>query len=60
MPREQHAALFARIARRLRPGGRLLAEAGFELLHDELIAMREGDEREASFQWVLARGAPCR
>ena len=89
VPREQHAALFERIARWLRPGGLLLASlgcgdtpgaveqdwlgaamffsshpadvnrellagAGFELLHDEPIAMRE-DGREATFQWVLAR-----
>lgn len=33
---------------------RLLAEAGFELLHDEVIAMRE-DGAEAAFQWVLGR-----
>jgi len=36
---------------------RLLAEAGFELLHDEVITMREGDGGEAAFQWVLARTA---
>lgn len=32
----------------------LLAEAGFDLLHDEVVTMRE-DGDAASFQWVLAR-----
>lgn len=34
---------------------RLLAEAGFRLLRDELVTIRE-PEGEATFQWVLARG----
>jgi SAM-dependent methyltransferase len=35
---------------------RLLGEAGFELLLDELVPMREPDEdEEAPFHWVLAR-----
>jgi cyclopropane fatty-acyl-phospholipid synthase-like methyltransferase len=33
---------------------RLLREAGFELLRDELVAIRE-PEGDATFQWVLAR-----
>ena len=33
---------------------RLLAEAGFESLRDELVTIRE-PEGEATFQWVLAR-----
>jgi cyclopropane fatty-acyl-phospholipid synthase-like methyltransferase len=33
---------------------RLLAEAGFELLRDELVTIRE-PEGPATFQWVLAR-----
>ena len=33
---------------------RLLAEAGFELLRDELVTIRE-PEGEATFHWVLAR-----
>ena len=88
VPREEHAALFAKIARWLRPGGlflaslsangtndwieewlgvemffsgfdadtnrRLIREAGFELLVDELVTMQE-PENEATFLWVLAR-----
>ena len=36
---------------------RLLGDAGFELLHDELVTMHEPepDEGVATFQWVLAR-----
>ena len=34
---------------------RLLEQAGFELLHDELVTMREGGGAEATFQWVLGR-----
>jgi SAM-dependent methyltransferase len=33
---------------------RLLVEAGFELLRDELVTIRE-PEGDASFQWILAR-----
>ena len=33
---------------------RLLHEAGFELLRDELVTIRE-PEWPATFQWVLAR-----
>jgi cyclopropane fatty-acyl-phospholipid synthase-like methyltransferase len=33
---------------------RLVAEAGFELLRDEVVTMRE-PEGDATFQWVLAR-----
>jgi SAM-dependent methyltransferase len=88
VPRDEHRALFGRIARWLRPGGlflaslshvggpdrtyewlgiemffsafdaetnrRLLREAGFELILDELVWMRE-PEGEAAFLWVLAR-----
>ena len=36
---------------------RLLEQAGFELLHDELLAMREGGVNLATFQWVLATRA---
>lgn len=36
---------------------RLLEQAGFELLHDELPAMREGGGNPATFQWVLATRA---
>jgi ubiquinone/menaquinone biosynthesis C-methylase UbiE len=88
VPREEHAALFGRIARWLRPGGlflaslsaggsedwtgewigvemffsghdadtnrRLLREAGFELVLDEVVTMRE-PEGDATFLWVLAR-----
>jgi cyclopropane fatty-acyl-phospholipid synthase-like methyltransferase len=87
VPREEHAALFQRIAGWLQPGGlflaslssggsedwsgewlgvemffsghdagtnrRLLREAGFELLLDEVVTMRE-PEGEARFLWVLA------
>ena len=34
---------------------RLLQAAGFELLHDELLEMREGGGGAATFQWVLGR-----
>jgi cyclopropane fatty-acyl-phospholipid synthase-like methyltransferase len=88
VPREQHADLFARIKRWLKPGGlflaslshlggpgrteewlgvemffsgfdaetnsRLVREAGFELLVDELVWMRE-PEGDAAFLWVLGR-----
>lgn len=88
VPRDQHADLFARIERWLRPGGlflvslshvggpdrteewlgvemffsgfdaetnsRLVREAGFELLADEIVSMRE-PEGDAAFLWVLAR-----
>ncbi len=37
--------------------GRLLLQAGFELLHDELVEMREGGGGAATFQWVLAQTA---
>jgi len=87
VPREQHAGLFARIARWLRSGGwflaslgaggsedwtgewlgiemffssfdaetnrRLLREAGFELVLDEVVTMRE-PEGDVRFHWVLA------
>ena len=33
----------------------LLEAAGFVLLHDELVEMREGGGGAATFQWVLAR-----
>lgn len=36
---------------------RLLGEAGFELLHDEVIAMREDERGDVAFQWVLGRVA---
>jgi ubiquinone/menaquinone biosynthesis C-methylase UbiE len=88
VPREEHPALFGRIARWLKPGGLFLAslshvggpdrtyewlgvemffsafdaetnrwlvrEAGFELMHDDLIWMQE-PQGEAAFLWVLAR-----
>ena len=88
VPREQHALVFARILRWLRPGGlflaslshvggedwtgewlgvemffsgfdaetnrELLRDAGFELLVDELVFMRE-PQGEVGFLWVLAR-----
>lgn len=88
VPREEQAALFARIREWLKPGGlflaslshvggedridewlgvdmffsgfdadtnrRLVREAGFELIADELIWMRE-PESEVAFLWVLAR-----
>ncbi|MEU5848639.1 class I SAM-dependent methyltransferase [Saccharopolyspora shandongensis] len=91
LPRDEHAALFARIARWLRPGGHFLAtlgcgetdgtvddwlgvpmffssfdaqrnrelleEAGFALLIDEIVTMRE-PEGPVTFQWVLARAEP--
>jgi cyclopropane fatty-acyl-phospholipid synthase-like methyltransferase len=90
VPREEHAQLFARIGRWLKPGGlvlaslsaggsedwtgnwlgvemffsgfdadtsrRLLREAGFELLVDEVVAMRE-PEGQVAFLWALARKA---
>jgi SAM-dependent methyltransferase len=88
VPRDEHAAVFARIARWLRPGGwlaatlgasddpgwrgmwlgvemffsswdvetnrRLLHEAGFELVVDEVRAIAE-PEGKVDFHWVLAR-----
>jgi ubiquinone/menaquinone biosynthesis C-methylase UbiE len=88
VPREEHAALFGKIARWLRSGGlfvaslsangtddwteewlgvemffsgfdadtnrRLVREAGFELVVDDVVSMQEPDT-EASFLWVLAR-----
>ena len=85
--RAQHAALFGKIKRWLRPGGlflaslshtggpdrteewlgvemffsgfsaetnrRLVREAGFELVHDEVVTMKE-PEGDATFLWVLA------
>jgi SAM-dependent methyltransferase len=88
VPRDEHRALFGRIARWLKPGGlflaslshvgggdwtgewlgvemffsgfdaktnrRLVREAGFELLTDELVWMRE-PQAEVAFLWVLAR-----
>jgi ubiquinone/menaquinone biosynthesis C-methylase UbiE len=88
VPREQHADLFARIKRWLKPGGlflaslshlggpgrteewlgvemffsgfdagtnsRLVREAGFELLVDELVWMHE-PEGDSAFLWVLGR-----
>jgi SAM-dependent methyltransferase len=88
VPRDEHRALFGRIARWLRPGGlflaslshvggedrtyewlgvemffsgfdaetnrRLVREAGFELLCDELVWMRE-PQGEVAFLWVLGR-----
>jgi SAM-dependent methyltransferase len=91
VPRDEHRALFGRIARWLRPGGLFLAslshvggedrtyewlgvemffsgfdaetnsqlvrDAGFELILDELVWMRE-PEGEAAFLWMLARRRP--
>jgi ubiquinone/menaquinone biosynthesis C-methylase UbiE len=88
IPREEHARLFARIARWLVPGGlflatlgatdsphwigewlgvpmffsshdadtnrALLSAAGFTLVLDEIVAMRE-PEGPVSFLWVIAR-----
>ncbi|HUG46993.1 MAG TPA: hypothetical protein VMP67_01125 [Candidatus Limnocylindria bacterium] len=88
MPREEHARLFGRIARWLRPGGlflaslgandgpdwtgdwldkpmffssfdaqtnrRLLREASFELLVDDVVEIREPHGR-VPFLWALAR-----
>jgi ubiquinone/menaquinone biosynthesis C-methylase UbiE len=88
VPREEHAALFGKIARWLRSGGlflaslsangtddwteewlgvemffsgfdadtnrRLIREAGFELVLDEVVTMQE-PETEATFLWVLSR-----
>lgn len=90
VPREEHAALFQRIARWLKPGGfflaslahvggpdrtyewlgvdmffsafdaetnrRLVRDAGFELLVDELVFMNE-PHGEVAFLWVLGRKA---
>jgi SAM-dependent methyltransferase len=90
VPREEHPALFGRIAGWLKPGGlflasmshvggedrtyewlgvemffsgfdaetnrRLVRDAGFELIHDDLIWMRE-PQGDAAFLWVLARKA---
>jgi hypothetical protein len=36
---------------------RLLEAAGFAVLHDELVEMREGGGGAATFQWVLAQTA---
>ena len=89
LPREEHRALFARIACWLKPGGlflaslshvggedwtgewlgvemffsgfdaetnrRLLRDAGFELVLDELVWMRE-PQGDVAFLWVLAKG----
>jgi cyclopropane fatty-acyl-phospholipid synthase-like methyltransferase len=90
VPREEHPALLARIARWLRDGGfllcslgtrdmpgaveedwlgapmffshydadtnrRLLREAGFDLLLDEIVAMHEDGHGEVRFLWVLAQ-----
>jgi SAM-dependent methyltransferase len=90
VPRKEHAALLARVAGWLRPGGlflasfgtedmpgeveddwlgapmyfsgfdadtnrRLLREAGFELVRDEVHAMIEEGHGEVTFLWVLAR-----
>ena len=35
---------------------RLIEAAGFRVLHDELVTMREGGAVDATFQWVLALG----
>ena len=90
VPREEHPALFGRIAGWLKPGGlflaslshvggedrtyewlgvemffsgfdaetnrRLVRDAGFELIRDELVWMQE-PQGEAAFLWVLARKA---
>jgi len=92
VPREEHARLFARILRWLRPNGlflaslaanggpdwtgewlgqqmffssfdaatnrRLLRQAGFELLVDEVIQVQE-PEGSVPFLWVLARRPPA-
>lgn len=92
VPRRLHAALFARVASWLRPGGlllaslaahgaadevqedwlgvpmffgghdaatnrRLVAGAGFHLLVDEVVTMRE-PEGDATFHWVLGATPP--
>jgi cyclopropane fatty-acyl-phospholipid synthase-like methyltransferase len=91
VPREEHRALFARVARWLKPGGLFLAslghvggpdrryewlgvemffssfdadtsrdlvrDAGFELILDELVWMRE-PKGEVAFLWVLGRKRP--
>jgi SAM-dependent methyltransferase len=88
VPREDHGALFGRIARWLKPGGlflaslshvggddwtgewlgvemffsgfdaetnlRLVREAGFEVVLDELVRMRE-PQGEIAFLWMLGR-----
>lgn len=36
---------------------RLLGAAGLDVLHDELVEMREGRGVAATFQWVLAQTA---
>lgn len=88
VPREEHPALFGRIAGWLKPGGlflaslshvggedrtyewlgvemffsgfdaetnrRLVREAGFELIRDDLIWMQE-PQGDAAFLWVLAK-----
>jgi SAM-dependent methyltransferase len=90
VPRDEHRALFGRIAGRLKPGGlflaslshvggedrtyewlgvemffsgfdaetnrRLVRDAGFELILDELVWMQE-PQGEVAFLWVLARKA---
>jgi ubiquinone/menaquinone biosynthesis C-methylase UbiE len=89
VPRGEHAALLAKIARWLRPGGlflatmgageggeavedwlgvpmffsswdvetnrRLVQEAGFELLRDEVIVQHEPGHGDVPFLWILAR-----
>ena len=90
VPRDEHAALLARIAEWLRPGGlllssfgtadtpggveddwlgapmffssfdaetnrRLVRDAGFELLRDEVHTMIEEGQGEATFLWLIAR-----
>ena len=91
VPREEHSALFRRIAGWLRPGGlflaslshvggddwtgewlgvemffsgfdaetnrRLVRAAGFELVLDELVWMRE-PQGDVAFLWLLARKRP--
>jgi SAM-dependent methyltransferase len=89
VPRAEHAALLARIARWLRPGGlflaslgaadlpdeiadwlgapmyfshfdaatnrRLVLDAGFEIVRNEVVTMVEDGHGETSFLWILAR-----
>ena len=89
VPREDHAALFQKIARWLQPGGvflatlsvdggedwvgdfigvtmffscydantsrRLIREAGFEVLSDEVVEMYEAEEGVERFLWIIAR-----
>ena len=91
VPRDEHRALFGRIAGWLKPGGlflaslshvggedrtyewlgvemffsgfdaetnrRLVRDAGFELILDELVWMQE-PQGEVAFLWVLARRRP--